>query len=94
MILSFILSPLSYFYERFSPIGISSIIAGKLAAMDDIKGTIGSLGMYITTVTVACIFHSLVTLPLIYFIMVRKNPFLLLSRVLKALLTAFGTASR
>ena len=85
-----ILSP----YKRFSPIGIGSIIAGELVAMKNINGQVSSLGVYIAMVVIISLIHSLVVLPVIYFMLLRRNPFLLLSRVAKALLAAFGTASR
>lgn len=48
-----------FFIERFSPIGICSLIAGEFVAMDDIMDNIKSLGMYIITVTDSRNFHSL-----------------------------------
>ena len=83
-----------FFIERFSPIGICSLIAGEFVAMDDIMDNIKSLGMYITTVIVGTFIHCMVILPCIYFIVVRKNPFRLFIRVAKALLTGLGTGSR
>ena len=62
--------------------------------MKDISGTISNLGLFIAMVVIVSLVHSLVVLPVIYFALLRKNPFLLLIRVAKALLTAFGTASR
>ena len=62
--------------------------------MKDISGNVSSLGLYIAMVVFISLLHSLVVLPVIYFTLLRSNPFLLLSRVAKALLTAFGTASR
>ena len=70
------------------------LIAGKIIEMDDFATVMGSLGLYMATVLIGLFVHSLVTLPVIYFIFVRKNPFVFSKGVLQALITAFGTASR
>lgn len=80
--------------NRYSPIGIMFLIAGKIIEMDDFGKVMGSLGLYMATVLIGLFVHSLVTLPAIYFIFVRKNPFTFSKGVLQALVTAFGTASR
>eukprot|EP00794_Sanderia_malayensis_P007941 gene7941-8796_t len=77
----------------YSPIGIWSLITAKFASMADIAATFESLGMYIVTVIVGLAIHSIVILPGLYFICVRKNPFTYLKGIAQALLTAFGTAS-
>lgn len=77
----------------FSPIGICSLIAGKLAGMEDIKDNLESLGLYMLTVIVGLLIHALFTLPIIYFVIVRKNPLHFFFGMGSALLTAFGTSS-
>ncbi|XP_028403773.1 excitatory amino acid transporter 1-like [Dendronephthya gigantea] len=77
----------------FSPIGIGCIVAGELAAMKDMKENVSSLGLYISMVVIISLIHALVVLPVIYFVLLRRNPFVLLKDVGKALLTALGTAS-
>lgn len=62
--------------------------------MEDIKENLESLGMYMLTVIVGLFIHALVTLPIIYFAIVRKNPFRFLLGMGNAILTAFGTSSR
>lgn len=76
-----------------SPIGILSLITGKVVEISDLQGLIKMLGMYALCVLSGLAIHSLITLPLIYFTLTRKNPFVLYRGVLQAWVTAIGTAS-
>lgn len=62
--------------------------------MEDIKDNLESLGLYMLTVIVGLLIHAFITLPVIYFVVVRKNPFRFFLGMGSALLTAFGTSSR
>lgn len=77
----------------YSPVGIIFLIAVKLIEMENIGTVFTQLGYYMATVLAGLAVHAIVTLPLIYFIGVRKNPFSYMFNMLKALLTAWGTAS-
>lgn len=77
----------------YSPIGIWSLIAAKFASMNNILGTFESLGLYMVTVISGLLIHSLIVLPLIYFVTTRRNPLLYVKGIIQALLTAFGTSS-
>lgn len=79
---------------RTSPVGIASIIAGKLLEVDSFKDLVEGLGMYFLCVVLGLILHSFITLPLIYIIITRRNPLKLVKGALQALLIAFGTSSR
>ncbi|XP_046843152.1 excitatory amino acid transporter-like [Xenia sp. Carnegie-2017] len=77
----------------YSPIGICSLIAGKVASMESIGDILAKLGLYMATVISGLLIHALIVLPLGYFIFTRKNPFKFIYGLRAALLTAFGTSS-
>ncbi|KAJ8306020.1 hypothetical protein KUTeg_016565 [Tegillarca granosa] len=77
----------------YSPIGIIFLIASKLVAMEDPEKMFAQLGYYMATVLAGLAAHGFIVLPLIYFIATRQNPFKFMYNMLKALLTAWGTAS-
>ncbi|OXA52519.1 excitatory amino acid transporter [Folsomia candida] len=77
----------------YSPIGIMSLIAGRIMQIGDLSTTMSQLGMYMITVIVGLAFHALITLPTIYFTVTRKNPWTFFKGMLQAWITALGTAS-
>ena len=81
---------------NFAPIGIFCLVAARFgkAQMDgNLIQTLASTGWYSLTVLVGLGVHALVTIPLIYWVFTRKNPYIFLHKMAKALLTAFSTAS-
>lgn len=58
----------------YSPIGIMSLITGKIVEIADIYHTAASVGMYMVTVIVGLIIHACITLPLIFYVCTRQNP--------------------
>eukprot|EP00080_Pristionchus_pacificus_P001160 PDM61180.1 hypothetical protein PRIPAC_50622 [Pristionchus pacificus] len=78
----------------YSPIGIMCLIAGKILEIQDISETAKMLAMYMVTVLCGLAIHALISLPLLFFVCTRKNPFLFMKGLLQAWLTALGTASR
>lgn len=62
--------------------------------MDDPAVVFEQLGYYMATVLAGLAIHAFILLPLLYFVVVRKNPYKFMYNMLKALLTAWGTASR
>ncbi|XP_059170368.1 excitatory amino acid transporter 1-like [Physella acuta] len=77
----------------YSPIGIMFLIAGKILELDDPAKVGQQLGMYMITILVGLTIHTVVVLPGIYFVITRKNPYLVMWGVIQAWVTALGTAS-
>ncbi|XP_046361671.2 excitatory amino acid transporter 1-like [Haliotis rufescens] len=77
----------------YSPFGIMFLIATKFIEMEDPTRVFEQLLYYFLTVLAGLAIHGLIFLPLIYFIATRKNPYLFIFRQMKAIITAWGTAS-
>ncbi|MGH0182959.1 UNVERIFIED_CONTAM: hypothetical protein FKN15_013479 [Acipenser sinensis] len=78
----------------YSPVGIASLICGKIAALQDLEVVVRQLGMYMVTVMVGLVIHGGFILPLIFFSVTRRNPFHFYAGIFQAWITALGTASR
>ncbi|XP_073691729.1 excitatory amino acid transporter 3 [Garra rufa] len=76
----------------YMPIGILFLIAAKIIEVDDWE-IFRKMGMYMVTVLSGLAIHSMVFLPLIYFVIVRKNPFSFTLGMAQALLTALMISS-
>merc|ERR1711981_892906 len=78
----------------YVPIGLLFLISNKIMGMgDDMGETWAALGFFILTSIVALLVHGFLLLPLLYFLMVRKNPYKFMYGVLQAMVTAFANAS-
>ncbi|XP_033737389.1 excitatory amino acid transporter 3-like [Pecten maximus] len=77
----------------YSPIGIIFLIASKLVAMERPEEMFEQLAYYMATVLSGLAIHAFILLPLLFLVIVRKNPYRFMYNMLKALLTAWGTAS-
>ncbi|XP_072453500.1 excitatory amino acid transporter 3 [Notamacropus eugenii] len=76
----------------YMPLGILFLIAGKIIEVEDWE-IFRKLGLYMATVLSGLAIHSIVVLPLIYFLVVRKNPFRFAMGMAQALLTALMISS-
>lgn len=48
---------------------------------------------YVLTVLAGLILHTVITCPILYFLITRKNPMFIVRGMMQAIVTAFGTAS-
>ncbi|CAH1374667.1 hypothetical protein MTP99_015995 [Tenebrio molitor] len=76
-----------------TPIGVSSVIAGKILSVNNIALVISQLGWFIATVIVGVFIYQLVIMQAIYCLFLRKNPFKFYMGLVQGTLTAFATAS-
>lgn len=90
---SVIIMKITSYVIWLSPIGVLFLICAKLIEIDDLAVLVGQLGLYFVTVLGGILFHGFVTLPIILFLAIRKNPYALVKNMGQAIATAFGTSS-
>ena len=70
------------------------LIAGKIMSIPNLAETAEQLGLYMLTVILGLLIHTLGTIFIMYFVVVRKNPLLYFKGMLQAWVFALGSASR
>ncbi len=81
---------------KLAPLGIFCLITarfGEAVAEGRFVQELTQIGWYFATVIVGLSIHVFLTLPLIYWVFLKKNPYKFMSQMSQALLTAFSTAS-
>ncbi|XP_034473991.1 excitatory amino acid transporter isoform X2 [Drosophila innubila] len=76
-----------------TPIGISSVIAGKILSVDNLSLVMAQLIWFIITVAIGVLLYQFIVMQAIYFVFVRRNPFKFYKGLIEPMLTAFATAS-
>lgn len=76
-----------------TPIGVSSVIAGKILSVQNLSIVMAQLLWFILTVAIGVFLYQWIILQLIYFAFVRKNPYKFYYGLLHPMLTAFAMAS-
>ncbi|XP_046365159.2 excitatory amino acid transporter-like [Haliotis rufescens] len=77
----------------YSPVGIMFLIIGKVLSVEDMASTARQLVVYLTTIIAGAIIHVLILLPLLYFVLTKKNPFRIFRGIPEAVVTALAIAS-
>ncbi|KAL3267924.1 hypothetical protein HHI36_007063 [Cryptolaemus montrouzieri] len=76
-----------------TPIGVSSVIAGKILSVSNLAMVISQLSWFIITVVLGVFLYQLIIMQFIYLALVRKNPFKFYWGLVQGTLTSFATAS-
>ena len=77
---------------KLAPIGIFCLVAarfGEAQAEGEFVEVLQQTGWYVITVLTGLAIHALATVPLLYWVFTRRNPYRFLVRMSQALLTAF-----
>jgi len=79
-----------------APIGIFGLVASRFAeagTAEELRQTLMGLAKYMGTVLLGLGIHGFITLPLLFWLFTKNNPFRYLLQMSPALLTAWSTAS-
>ncbi|OWF44777.1 Excitatory amino acid transporter 1 [Mizuhopecten yessoensis] len=78
---------------RFIPVGLIFLIASTVVQTERPLVVLQELAVFFPTVVLSLLLHGFGTLPLLYLLVTRRNPYTFVRNMSKALLTAFGTSS-
>lgn len=77
-----------------SPLGISSVIAGKILDVENLNLIISQLLLFIITIATGIFFYQFIVLQSIYFLIVKKNPFKFYAELAHPIMLSLATASK
>jgi solute carrier family 1 (neuronal/epithelial high affinity glutamate transporter), member 1 len=75
-----------------APIGVFFLVTWSVGTMG-LAELAGALGKYMLVVFAGLVIHGAIALPLVLYLLTRRNPYRYMWQMRKALLTAFGTSS-
>ena len=61
-----------------TPVGVASLLVSDLVSQEDLLGMMASLSWYLLTVCLIIFIHGFLVVPLVFFLVCRKNPYKLL----------------
>lgn len=82
------------FSDRLTPVGVGSIICGKIISIPDLTQALTQISWYIVTVTVGVLIYQLIILQFIYFVYIGKNPYKFYWTFKPSIMTGIATASK
>jgi len=77
-----------------APVGVTFLIAGRMLEIDDFSDIISHLGFYILTVFIGLILQGFMILPFLHWIITRRSPYKIISKLGPSFAAAIGTSSR
>ncbi|KAK6194908.1 hypothetical protein SNE40_000441 [Patella caerulea] len=75
------------------PIGIASLIAASIAPVENMAQVFSQLGWFVLCCVVGIILHQFLVIPVIYVVIVRRNPYKYMLSHIKAILLGFASTS-
>jgi Na+/H+-dicarboxylate symporter len=88
-----VMTQMTMFVIKFTPIGIFGIVAKVVADQDDLGNLFTRMGLYMLTVIAGLAVHFFITLPLLTKFIGKASPFKHMRNMATPLLTAFSTSS-
>ncbi|KYN40607.1 Neutral amino acid transporter A, partial [Trachymyrmex septentrionalis] len=76
-----------------APVGVTFLIAGRMLEIDDFSDIISHLGFYILTVFIGLILQGFMILPFLHWIITRRSPYKIISKLGPSFAAAIGTSS-
>jgi Na+/serine symporter len=62
----------------FTPLGVASLLLSDLVRQENLLAMMSSLSWYLLTVSIIIAVHGFLVVPLVFFLVCRKNPYKLL----------------